>query len=105
MIKMKMSVYDDRNVVGRRASFLKERFCKRFLAKDTVHRGLLRGPFFAYPGLNQDFFGAGIDEHTVHVHPYPIEFVGRGNTLPKNTRDDSKHRPAVQSEFRVRNYF
>ena len=100
-----MCVDDDGNVVRRAARLVEERLAKWLRAEDPVHRDLFLGPFFAYARLDQDPIFARLDEGTIHVQANPIELVGRRNTFPKNTRDDSKHRPAVQSEFRVRNYF
>src|SRR5688572_15582438 len=99
MIKMQMRIDDDRDVVRRVSGPFKKSLGKRLLAKDAVHLKRFLAPFFADARLDQNSFNAGIDKDTVHIQTDAIELVGSRNTFPKNTRDDSENRPAVQSEF------
>ncbi len=105
VIEVEMRVDDDRDVAGFTAGHLKKGLSKRLLSKDTVLCSFFLAPLLAYPGFDQNLLFTCVDEHAVHVQTNTMQLIRRTNTLPKNTRDDSKHRPAVQSEFRVRNYF
>src|SRR6188472_620966 len=104
MVKVKMRVDDDRDVLGPRVGYFKERVGKRLLPVDAIHLGLFVAPFFTYTGFDQYSLIGRLDKQAIHVQTDTIEFVGRANPFPKNTRDDAKHRPSVQSEFRIGNY-
>src|SRR6185369_942682 len=95
MVKMQMRVDDNGDVVGPAAGDFKERLGKRLFSKDPVHPRFLFGPFLANARFDQYAFGRSFYENAIHVQPDAIQIIGRANTLPKNARDDSEHRPSV----------
>src|SRR5688500_12793906 len=65
VIEMKMSVYDDRDVLRSRTGLLKQCFSKRPVAEDTVHLLLFVIPLLTDTGLDKYPLFTGVDEHAI----------------------------------------
>src|SRR5438552_19063133 len=103
MVEMQMRVYNDGYVFRSISGNFRQGPSKCSFAINAVNLGFFRSPFFADTGLDQDLFDRRLDEQAIHVEPNAIKPIRQTNTLPKNTRDDSEHRPSVQSEYAVGN--
>src|SRR5690606_26324170 len=99
-----MCVDDGGDVFSTAAGSFKKGIGKWAFAKNTVYLRFLFGPLFADAGLDQHPLLSRVDKDAVHLLADPIQLIGRSNTLPKNARDDSIHRPSVQSKFTIGHY-
>src|SRR4051812_4734166 len=99
MVEMQMGIDNHVDLVRPAPGDLAERVGECPLARDAVHLDLARRPFLAHAGLDEDLLPAGINEQAIAVELNPVEFVGRRDTLPKDTRDDAEHGSAVESKL------
>ncbi len=96
-----MRVDHDRDLVSGNTGAHLQRFGQRTNTIDAVHRRLLRGPLVADSGFDQDLFRAGVDEHTIHVHPNPVVIVGRTFPRPELAWDYAEHRSSIETKLGV----
>src|SRR5260370_9991675 len=103
MVEMQMSIDADRHFTRPNSGDRAQRFPKRPLARDAIHRGMFSRPLLADPGLDQNLLRACFDEHAIHVHANAILFVRRTRPRPEVARHHAEHRATVDTKFSVRN--